>query len=389
RYGNWRVVPNYGSVWVPSSAPAGWAPYTTGSWTLDPFYGWTWVDTAPWGWAPYHYGRWVFVDGFWAWAPGPVVVRPLYAPALVAFLGVPGATVAVKVGGPPVGWVALGWGEPIVPWWGPVGFVHVPWWGGWGGPRIVNNVVISRTTVVNVQNITVYRNMTVHNAVVAVDPARFGRGPVTTARITNFDVKRFEPTHAAPGIAATPASFAPSASRGIRPPEAQLARPVVATRAPRVEEPTREGGAKPPAAIAAPHLVPAPQRESSLSSPRPPFGQSTHERQPGERPQPPPPPRPAPQAGGRPGAGVAAVPPAMSKTPAPARPDASHQARSEPSHPESPRPEASAPRGESPQAGGRRLPGEPANGLSPHRAQAEPAHGGGAPEHGGGREPGR
>src|SRR5207249_2027001 len=43
----------------------------------------TWVDTAPWGWAPYHYGRWVFVDGFWAWAPGPIVHRAVYAPALV------------------------------------------------------------------------------------------------------------------------------------------------------------------------------------------------------------------------------------------------------------------------------------------------------------------
>ena len=53
----------------------------------DPYFGWTWVDSAPWGWAPYHYGRWVFVSGLWAWAPGRVVVRPVYAPALVAFLG--------------------------------------------------------------------------------------------------------------------------------------------------------------------------------------------------------------------------------------------------------------------------------------------------------------
>jgi len=55
--------------------PSGWAPYTTGSWTFDPAYGWTWVDTAPWGWAPYHHGRWVSVNGFWGWAPGPVVAR--------------------------------------------------------------------------------------------------------------------------------------------------------------------------------------------------------------------------------------------------------------------------------------------------------------------------
>jgi len=84
----------------------------------DPFYGWTWVDTAPWGWAPYHHGRWVFVNGFWEWAPGPVLPRPVYAPALVAFLGGPGVHVGIGPGGPIVGWVALGWGEPCVPWWG-------------------------------------------------------------------------------------------------------------------------------------------------------------------------------------------------------------------------------------------------------------------------------
>src|SRR5262249_41105155 len=83
-----------------------------------------WVDTEPWGWAPFHYGRWVFVDGYWAWAPGPIIVRPAYAPALVAFFaGVSGR----------LAWVALGWGEPCVPWWGPPRFVGAPWWGGGGG----------------------------------------------------------------------------------------------------------------------------------------------------------------------------------------------------------------------------------------------------------------
>ena len=118
RYGTWRAVPTYGSVWVPTAVQPGWAPYTTGSWTFDPVYGWTWVDTAPWGWAPYHHGRWVSVNGFWGWAPGPVVARPVYAPALVAFFGGPSLRVGVSIGGPLLGWVALGWGEPLVPWWG-------------------------------------------------------------------------------------------------------------------------------------------------------------------------------------------------------------------------------------------------------------------------------
>ncbi|MGH7535248.1 MAG: DUF6600 domain-containing protein, partial [Gemmatimonadales bacterium] len=185
QHGNWRVAPDYGPIWVPTAVPAGWVPYTTGAWTLDPYYAWTWVDAAPWGWAPYHHGRWVFVDRVWAWAPGPVLVRPVYAPALVAFLGAPG--LRVSIGGPVVGWVPLGWGEPLVPWWGPVGFVRTAWWGGWGGPRVVNNVVISKTTVVNVQNITLYRNTSIQDAVVVVNQEHFGRGPITTARVAQVD----------------------------------------------------------------------------------------------------------------------------------------------------------------------------------------------------------
>ena len=45
--------------------------------------------TQPWGFAPYHYGRWAQVDDTWAWVPGPVAADapPVYAPALVAFVG--------------------------------------------------------------------------------------------------------------------------------------------------------------------------------------------------------------------------------------------------------------------------------------------------------------
>ena len=124
RYGRWRVVPDYGSVWVPTAVATGWVPYSTGAWTWDGYYGWTWTDTAPWGWAPFHYGRWVFVDSYWAWAPGPVVVRPAYAPALVAFFG-GGPSASVRVG-----WCALGWGEPVIRWWGRPRYVGVAWWGG-------------------------------------------------------------------------------------------------------------------------------------------------------------------------------------------------------------------------------------------------------------------
>jgi len=224
RYGAWRTEPEYGAVWVPASVPVGWAPYSTGRWVWDPRFGWTWIDTAPWGWAPYHYGRWVHVGGLWAWAPGPVVVRPVYAPALVAFFGVPG--VSITVAGPSVGWVALGWGEPLVPWWGRPGFVGRPSWGGWGGPRV--------------HNVTVHRNVTVVNAVVVVRSDHFGRRPVRETRIARPDISKLEPVRGRLAVKPEPVSFAPGTGPArVRPPDAALTRPVVSTKpaAPRPEPP--------------------------------------------------------------------------------------------------------------------------------------------------------
>ena len=69
-------------------------------------------------------------------AAGPRVVRPYYSPALVAFYGGSNFSVGVSFGGAPyAGWVALGWGEPVVPWWGPRGCRGQVRWAGWGGPR--------------------------------------------------------------------------------------------------------------------------------------------------------------------------------------------------------------------------------------------------------------
>jgi hypothetical protein len=273
QHGNWRVVPEYGSVWVPDGVAADWAPYTTGRWIWDPRFGWSWVDVAPWGWAPYHYGRWVYVNSVWAWAPGPVVVRPAYAPALVAFFGAPG--VRVTIGAPFVSWVALGWGEPCVPWWGHPGFVGRAWWGGWGGPRVVNNVVISRTTVVNVTNINVYRNVSVRDAVVAVRPDRFGRGPVGEGRIRQVDTRQLTPVHGAVDLRPDRASFAAASGRGVRPPDAVLGRQVVATRAPVTRALPHEAEGRGPA----PRIVPAPKAaEVGAPASRPPFGQSPLER---------------------------------------------------------------------------------------------------------------
>ncbi len=115
-YGTWRATPDYGDVWVPKGVSAGWAPYQDGYWSwVDPW-GWTWVDAEPWGFAPFHYGRWAFVNGYWGWCPGPVAVAPVYAPALVAWLGFGGGVgVSIGIGGPAVGWFPLGPRDVYIP----------------------------------------------------------------------------------------------------------------------------------------------------------------------------------------------------------------------------------------------------------------------------------
>ena len=175
-YGSWRPVRSYGTVWFPSRVDADWAPYRDGHWVWQDPWGWTWVDNAPWGFAPSHYGRWVYVSHRWGWIPGPRNVRPVYAPALVAFVGGSGWSVSISLGGgSPIGWFPLGPREVYVPSYQVSRdyFTRVN----------VNNTVINNTVITHVFNnyssgtINIgqvnYANRTVVGAVTAVPGSVF------------------------------------------------------------------------------------------------------------------------------------------------------------------------------------------------------------------------
>ncbi len=160
-YGGWRPVPEYGNVWFPHTTVVGWAPYRYGHWVWISPWGWTWVDDEPWGFAPFHYGRWVVVRGVWGWVPCPprpavvevAYVRPVYAPALVAWVGGPHFAVGVGIGGGGgvgVAWFPLGPREVYVP------SYRV-------SRTYVNNVNVSNTTVNNTYVTNVYNTTVVNN----------------------------------------------------------------------------------------------------------------------------------------------------------------------------------------------------------------------------------
>jgi hypothetical protein len=162
-YGRWQYVANYGPVWVPAGVPVGWAPYRFGHWIWVRPWGWTWVEDEPWGFAPFHYGRWAYVNNFWCWVPGPVVVRPVYAPALVAFVGGDGFHFA---GGPGVAWF------PLAP-----GDVYVP---AYRASRVYINNVNTTNTVVNVTRIT-----NVYNYYTTTNNVRVNRVTYVNQHVTN------------------------------------------------------------------------------------------------------------------------------------------------------------------------------------------------------------
>jgi hypothetical protein len=227
-HGTWLVVAGYGQVWAPAGVPVGWAPYRYGRWAWIEPWGWTWIDDAPWGFAPFHYGRWAFVSRGWVWVPGTMVARPVYAPALVVFVGGDNWSPAAGNG---IGWFPLGPHEVYIP------------------PYTVSTTYVQRINITHVTNFqsvqrydarrAVYVNRNVPQAVtvvhrddfahsrptsryaIAVPYAEMGRAPVMG--MTAVVVPRRESVIAQP---LTPQS------RIVRPPEDVASRTVYSRRAP-------------------------------------------------------------------------------------------------------------------------------------------------------------
>jgi hypothetical protein len=247
RYGDWREVRNLGVVWFPSDVSPGWAPYRDGHWVWQEPWGWTWVDRAPWGFAPSHYGRWTWVVDRWGWIPGPRNLRPVYAPALVAFVGGSNWSLSLSTGGSaPIGWFPLGPRDVYVP---PYRasrsyFTQVN----------VSNTVVNNTTVTNIYNTVYatgastvtadsYANRSVAGAVTAVPAEVFGRGasvrpaalPVDLDRLARSEVRRTA------AIAPDARSMAGTAERAGNVPERDIfERQAIAVRVPPPVEPAIE-----------------------------------------------------------------------------------------------------------------------------------------------------
>lgn len=173
QYGAWETHAEYGAVWYPRKVAHDWSPYRDGNWVWIAPWGWTWVDRAPWGFAPYHYGRWAYIGSRWAWVPGEQLrhPRPIYAPALVSFVGQRGGTsVSINISNghtrsPAVAWFPLAPGERYRPTYR-------------SSERYLQNLQQYERWQVRDTNVEQYkyRNQTISNAVTAVPVNTFVAG---------------------------------------------------------------------------------------------------------------------------------------------------------------------------------------------------------------------
>ena len=232
RYGRWEQNPDYGSVWIPTTVAVDWAPYRNGHWAWVQPWGWTWVDDAPWGFAPFHYGRWVYVRNNWCWTPGARVVRPVYAPALVAWVGGPRANVSITVGGgPAVGWFPLAPREVYVP-----SYRVSPRYARNINITHVTNVTVINNVFANPQGPREFGNRRFPNAItvvptavmtarqpVAPAAAQLRQNPAWSREIANAQPGRGVATLVAPPVASPPVRSVDP--RNVRPPPGVAERP--------------------------------------------------------------------------------------------------------------------------------------------------------------------
>ncbi|MGA8500809.1 MAG: DUF6600 domain-containing protein [Candidatus Sulfotelmatobacter sp.] len=234
QYGDWSYVADYGMVWRPTNLVPGWAPYRYGSWTWVAPWGWTWVENEPWGFAPFHYGRWASSATGWVWVPGPSMVRPVYAPALVSWAGGgPGFHFSAGVG---VAWFPLAPGEVFIP-----GY-HVS--RAYVNSVNVTNTAVNVTRVTNVYNAVVvnrdfsnvtYANRNVSGGVTVVSQDTFVNGRSAARNMMLVPSKELAAAPVSNALAVEPArSSVFGAGRPVasKPPATVMNRPVVALRTP-------------------------------------------------------------------------------------------------------------------------------------------------------------
>jgi hypothetical protein len=208
--GRWSENPDYGRVWYPN-VPPDWVPYRNGYWAFIEPWGWTWVEAEPWGYAPFHYGRWAHIGPVWAWVPGPVVMRPVYAPALVAFVGGPGFGVGIGVG--VQAWFPLGPREPFTPWY------HY-------GPTYIRQVNVVNVTNINVTNINVTNIRYVNRelAVTAVSGETFRGGQPVARGLVHVAPEQMARAQVIAHPEVTPTGHAVFGARTVTPPPVRTVR---------------------------------------------------------------------------------------------------------------------------------------------------------------------
>jgi hypothetical protein len=191
----------------------------------------------------------VSVKHRWGWVPGPRHERPIYCPALVAFVGGHGWSVTVSAGSTPVGWFPLAPREVYVPSYRASRnyFTRVN----------TTNTAINNTTIVNVYdryskgnfdlNQVKYSNRSIAGAITAVSSKAFvnaqpvhqsairvDRRASKTGRIS--DVAPFAPN--ARSIAGTGAAPPAAPKPQVTPPKREVPTPQKEVPAPTREVPT-------------------------------------------------------------------------------------------------------------------------------------------------------